>query len=81
MLLNVRVDVDVRNLSMVMEEMKLVDVHHTTLIKNFTIIKGTVVVAIYMKLIRLSKSWLILSILHALNWSKGWKNLLVISRI
>lgn len=49
MLLNVRLDVDVRNLSMVMEEMKLVDVHHTTLIKNFTIIKGTVVVAIYMK--------------------------------
>ncbi|KAI4801859.1 hypothetical protein KUCAC02_019727 [Chaenocephalus aceratus] len=40
MLLNVRLDVDVRNLSMVMEEMKLVDVHHTTLIKNFTIIKG-----------------------------------------
>ncbi|KAF3850114.1 hypothetical protein F7725_019833 [Dissostichus mawsoni] len=40
MFLNVRLDVDVRNLSMVMEEMKLVDVHHTTLIKNFTIIKG-----------------------------------------
>ncbi|XP_063758834.1 scavenger receptor class A member 3 isoform X2 [Eleginops maclovinus] len=39
-LLNVRLDVDVRNLSMVMEEMKLVDVHHTQLIKNFTIIKG-----------------------------------------
>ncbi|KAM6992147.1 scavenger receptor class A member 3 [Tautogolabrus adspersus] len=40
MLLNVRLDVDVRNLSMVMEEMKLVDVHHTQLIKNFTIVKG-----------------------------------------
>ena len=41
-LLNVRLDVDVRNLSMVMEEMKLVDVHHTQLIKNFTILKGTI---------------------------------------
>nr|QHR93525.1 scavenger receptor class A member 3 [Nibea albiflora] len=40
MLLNLRLDVDVRNLSMVMEEMKLVDVHHTQLIKNFTIVKG-----------------------------------------
>lgn len=40
MLLNVRLDVDVRNLSVVMEEMKLVDVHHTQLIKNFTILKG-----------------------------------------
>ncbi|XP_008283204.1 scavenger receptor class A member 3 [Stegastes partitus] len=40
MLLNVRLDVDVRNLSMVMEEMKLVDVFHTQLIKNFTIVKG-----------------------------------------
>ncbi|XP_029281654.1 scavenger receptor class A member 3 isoform X1 [Cottoperca gobio] len=40
MLLNVRLDVDVRNLSMVMEEMKLVDVHHIQLIKNFTIVKG-----------------------------------------
>ncbi|XP_033847180.1 scavenger receptor class A member 3 [Periophthalmus magnuspinnatus] len=40
MLLNVRLDVDVRNLSMVMEEMKLVDVRHTQLIKNFTIVKG-----------------------------------------
>lgn len=40
MLLNVRLDVDVRNLSMVMEEMKLVDTHHTHLIKNFTILKG-----------------------------------------
>ncbi|XP_019726294.1 scavenger receptor class A member 3 isoform X2 [Hippocampus comes] len=40
MLLNVRLDVDVRNLSMVMEEMKLVDTHHTQLIKNFTILRG-----------------------------------------
>ncbi|XP_070705436.1 scavenger receptor class A member 3 [Pempheris klunzingeri] len=40
MLLNVRLDVDVRNLSMVMEEMKLVDLHHTQIIKNFTILKG-----------------------------------------
>lgn len=39
-LLNMRLDMDVRNLSMVMEEMKLVDVHHTQLIKNFTIVKG-----------------------------------------
>ncbi|KAJ8270688.1 hypothetical protein GJAV_G00118070 [Gymnothorax javanicus] len=40
MLLSVRVDVDVRNLSMVMEEMKLVDTHHGQLIQNFTILKG-----------------------------------------
>ncbi|XP_051265325.1 scavenger receptor class A member 3 [Dicentrarchus labrax] len=40
MLLNVRLDMDVRNLSMVMEEMKLVDVHHTQLLNNFTIVKG-----------------------------------------
>ncbi|KAM4712911.1 scavenger receptor class A member 3 [Anableps anableps] len=40
MLLNVRLDMDVRNLSMVMEEMKLVDVFHTNLINNFTILKG-----------------------------------------
>ncbi|XP_034554729.1 scavenger receptor class A member 3 [Notolabrus celidotus] len=40
MLLNVQLDVDVRNFSMIMEEMKLVDVHHTQLIKNFTIVKG-----------------------------------------
>ncbi|XP_013870872.1 scavenger receptor class A member 3 isoform X2 [Austrofundulus limnaeus] len=39
-LLNVRLDMDVRNLSMVMEEMKLVDVFHTQVIKNFTILKG-----------------------------------------
>ncbi|XP_044185340.1 scavenger receptor class A member 3 [Thunnus albacares] len=40
MLLNVRLDMDVRNLSMVMEEMKLVDTHHTHIIKNLTILKG-----------------------------------------
>ncbi|KAM9703837.1 scavenger receptor class A member 3 [Menidia menidia] len=40
MLLNVRLDMDVRNLSMVMEEMKLVDVAHTQIIKNFTILRG-----------------------------------------
>lgn len=40
-LLNVRLDVDIRNMSMVMEEMKLVDVHHIQLIKNFTIVKGS----------------------------------------
>ncbi|XP_026173752.1 scavenger receptor class A member 3 [Mastacembelus armatus] len=40
MLLNVHLYMDIRNLSMVMEEMKLVDVHHTQLIKNFTIVKG-----------------------------------------
>lgn len=39
-LLNLRLDMDVRNLSMVMEEMKLVDIHQTQLIKNFTIVKG-----------------------------------------
>lgn len=39
-LLNLRLDMDVRNLSMVMEEMKLVDNHQTQLIKNFTIVKG-----------------------------------------
>ena len=38
--LNVRVGVDVTNLSMVMEEMKLVDTHHAQLIQNFTILKG-----------------------------------------
>uniref|UniRef100_A0A1A8JHU0 Scavenger receptor class A, member 3 n=2 Tax=Nothobranchius kuhntae TaxID=321403 RepID=A0A1A8JHU0_NOTKU len=38
--LNVQLEMDVRNLSMVMEEMKLVDVLHSQLIKNFTIVKG-----------------------------------------
>ncbi|KAI4884102.1 hypothetical protein NFI96_018761, partial [Prochilodus magdalenae] len=40
MLLSVRLDVDVRNLSMVMEEMKLVDTKHSKQIQNFTILKG-----------------------------------------
>ncbi|XP_015207743.1 scavenger receptor class A member 3 isoform X2 [Lepisosteus oculatus] len=40
MLLSVRLDLDVRNLSMIMEEMKLVDTKHGQLIKNFTILKG-----------------------------------------
>ncbi|KAL7888509.1 hypothetical protein AOLI_G00034830 [Acnodon oligacanthus] len=40
MLLSVRLDVDVRNLSMVMEEMKLVDTKHAQQIQNFTILKG-----------------------------------------
>lgn len=48
-LLNVQLDMDVRNLSMVMEEMKLVDVHHTQLIKNFTIVRGSVLVPTFNK--------------------------------
>lgn len=40
MMLSVRLDADVRNLSMVMEEMKLVDTGHEQLIQNFTILKG-----------------------------------------
>lgn len=40
MLMSVRLDVDMRNLSMVMEEMKLVDTRHSQLIQNFTILKG-----------------------------------------
>ncbi|XP_056437550.1 scavenger receptor class A member 3 [Gadus chalcogrammus] len=40
MMLRVRVFMDVRNLTMVMEEMKLVDTHHTQIIKNITILKG-----------------------------------------
>uniref|UniRef100_A0A8C7XQ02 Scavenger receptor class A, member 3 n=1 Tax=Oryzias sinensis TaxID=183150 RepID=A0A8C7XQ02_9TELE len=40
MMLNVRLNMDVRNLSMLMEEMKLVDIHHSQIIKNFTILKG-----------------------------------------
>ncbi|KAJ8009077.1 hypothetical protein DPEC_G00085110 [Dallia pectoralis] len=40
MLLSVRLDVDVRDLSMVTEELKLVDTHHTQIIQNFTILKG-----------------------------------------
>lgn len=40
MLMSVRLDLDVRNLSLVMEEMKLVDTHHSQVIQNFTILKG-----------------------------------------
>ncbi|KAG1963496.1 scavenger receptor class A [Pimephales promelas] len=40
MMLNVRLEDDVRNLSLVMEEMKLVDTSHAKLIQNFTILKG-----------------------------------------
>uniref|UniRef100_A0A8C1I9C1 Scavenger receptor class A, member 3 n=1 Tax=Cyprinus carpio TaxID=7962 RepID=A0A8C1I9C1_CYPCA len=40
MMLNVRLDTDVRNLSMVIEEMKLVDTSHAKLIQNITILKG-----------------------------------------
>lgn len=40
MMLSVRLDADVRNLSMVVEEMKLVDTSHAQLIQNFTILKG-----------------------------------------
>ncbi|XP_037541530.1 scavenger receptor class A member 3 [Nematolebias whitei] len=39
-MLNFQLDVEVMNLSMVIEEMKLVDVVHTKIIKNFTILKG-----------------------------------------
>ncbi|KAF7690481.1 scavenger receptor class A member 3 [Silurus meridionalis] len=41
MVLNVRLDVDMRNISMLMEEMKLVDTRHSQLIQNFTIVKGS----------------------------------------
>ncbi|XP_027011275.2 scavenger receptor class A member 3 isoform X1 [Tachysurus fulvidraco] len=40
MMLNVRLDMDMRNISMLMEEMKLVDISHAQLIQNFTILKG-----------------------------------------
>ncbi|XP_069461724.1 scavenger receptor class A member 3 isoform X2 [Ambystoma mexicanum] len=39
-LLNARLDFDIRNLSMIMEEMKLVDVKHGQIIQNVTIVKG-----------------------------------------
>lgn len=42
MLMSVRLDMDVRNLSMVTEEMKLVDTHHAQALQNFTILKGMV---------------------------------------
>ncbi|KAJ6661165.1 hypothetical protein lerEdw1_015301 [Lerista edwardsae] len=39
-LLNARLDFDVRNLSMVMEEMKAVDIHHGEILQNVTILRG-----------------------------------------
>lgn len=40
MLMSMRLEWDVRNISMVVEEMKLVDTHHAQVIQNFTILKG-----------------------------------------
>ncbi|XP_063079657.1 scavenger receptor class A member 3 [Engraulis encrasicolus] len=40
MLMSVQLDLDVRNISMVMEEMKLVDTHHAEVLQNFTILRG-----------------------------------------
>ncbi|KFO85675.1 Scavenger receptor class A member 3, partial [Buceros rhinoceros silvestris] len=39
-LLSARLDFDIRNLSMVMEEMKVVDVRHGEILKNITILRG-----------------------------------------
>ncbi|KAM4043056.1 scavenger receptor class A member 3 isoform 2-T2 [Anomaloglossus baeobatrachus] len=39
-LMNARLDFDVRNLSMIMEEMKLVDVKHGEILKDVTIVQG-----------------------------------------
>ncbi|KFV75379.1 Scavenger receptor class A member 3, partial [Struthio camelus australis] len=39
-LLNARLDFDIRNLSMIMEEMKVVDVRHGEMLKNITILRG-----------------------------------------
>ncbi|XP_030054529.1 scavenger receptor class A member 3 [Microcaecilia unicolor] len=39
-LLNARLDSDIRNLSMVMEEMKIVDVRHGEILQNVTILRG-----------------------------------------
>ncbi|XP_072714253.1 scavenger receptor class A member 3 isoform X2 [Ciconia boyciana] len=39
-LLSARLDFDIRNLSMVMEEMKVVDVRHGEMLKNITILRG-----------------------------------------
>ncbi|KFP87849.1 Scavenger receptor class A member 3, partial [Apaloderma vittatum] len=39
-LLSARLDFDIRNLSMVMEEMKVVDVRHGEMLKNFTVLRG-----------------------------------------
>uniref|UniRef100_A0A8B9FCL5 Scavenger receptor class A member 3 n=1 Tax=Amazona collaria TaxID=241587 RepID=A0A8B9FCL5_9PSIT len=41
-LLSARLDFDIRNLSMVMEEMKVVDVRHGEMLKNITILRGEV---------------------------------------
>ncbi|KFQ32961.1 Scavenger receptor class A member 3, partial [Mesitornis unicolor] len=39
-LLSARLDFDIRNLSMVMEEMKVVDVQHGEMLKNITVLRG-----------------------------------------
>lgn len=39
-LLSARLDFDIRNLSMVMEEMKVVDVRHGEMLRNITILRG-----------------------------------------
>ncbi|NXN92232.1 SCAR3 protein, partial [Rhinopomastus cyanomelas] len=39
-LLSARLDFDIRNLSMVMEEMKVVDVRHREMLKNITVLRG-----------------------------------------
>ncbi|KAM8953319.1 scavenger receptor class A member 3 [Pelodytes ibericus] len=39
-LLNVRLDFDIRNLSMVMEEMKLIDTKHADILQKVTIVQG-----------------------------------------
>ncbi|NXY79784.1 SCAR3 protein, partial [Glareola pratincola] len=39
-LLSARLDFDIRNLSMVMEEMKVVDVRHGEMLKNITVLRG-----------------------------------------
>uniref|UniRef100_A0AAV2K759 Scavenger receptor class A member 3 n=1 Tax=Knipowitschia caucasica TaxID=637954 RepID=A0AAV2K759_KNICA len=40
LLLNMRLDMDLRNLSIITEELKLVDVRHTQLLNNYTIVTG-----------------------------------------
>uniref|UniRef100_A0A8C5MFQ2 Scavenger receptor class A member 3 n=1 Tax=Leptobrachium leishanense TaxID=445787 RepID=A0A8C5MFQ2_9ANUR len=40
-LLNAQLDVDMRNLSMIMEEMKLVDASHSKILQNVTIVRGS----------------------------------------
>ncbi|NXP43996.1 SCAR3 protein, partial [Heliornis fulica] len=39
-LLSARLDFDIRNLSVVMEEMKVVDVRHGEMLENFTVLRG-----------------------------------------